>query len=119
MFGGCCGRRIEVTFHDSKQYLGLEDSPAQAAQAVERTAPMAALVYALVLLWFAGRSQEQRDTGWPLRPWYRRKSTPSFPDMLTVLRRDSWQLSISTPSSPPRRPNNSSPLWPDALLATA
>jgi len=87
---------LEVMFHDAKQSLGLEDSPAQAAQAVERTAPMAALVYALVALWYAGRSQEQRDTAWPLRPWYRRKSTPSFPDMLAALRRDSWQLYIST-----------------------
>jgi excisionase family DNA binding protein len=83
--------------------------------------PLAALVYALVLVRYAGRSQEQRDTAWPLRPWYRRKSTPSFPDMLAALRRDAWQLSISTstPPSPRRRPNNSSPHWPDALLATA
>ena len=79
----------------------------------------AALVYALVLLWYAGRSQEQRDTAWPLRPWSRRKSSPSFPDMLAALRRDSWHLYISRPPSPPRRPNNPSPLWPDAPLATA
>ena len=110
---------LEVTFHDAKQYLGLEDSPAQAAQAVERTAPMAALVYALVLLWYAGRSQDQRDTAWPLRPWYRQKSSPSFPDMLAALRRESWRLSISAPPSPPRRPTNASSHWPDALLATA
>ena len=30
-----------------------------------RTAPMAALVYALVLLWYAGRPQDQRATPWP------------------------------------------------------
>jgi DDE family transposase len=110
---------LEVMFHDAKQHLGFEDSPAQTAQAVERIAPLAALVYALVLLWYAGRSQEQRDTAWPLRPWYRRKSTPSFPDMLAALRRDSWQLYISTPPSPTRRPNNPSPHWLAALLATA
>lgn len=109
---------LEVTFHDAKQSLGLEDSPAQAAQAVERTAPMAALVYALVLLWYAGRSQEQRATPWPLRPWYRRKTAPSFPDMLAALRRESWRLYISTPPSPPRCRNNSPISWPDALLAT-
>jgi hypothetical protein len=109
---------LEVMFHDAKQYLGLEDSPAQAAQAVERTAPMAALVYALVLLWYAGRSQDQRATPWPLRPWYRRKTAPSFPDMLAAVRRESWRLYISTPPSPQRLPNNSPISWPDALLAT-
>lgn len=110
---------LEVAFHDCKQSLGLEDSPAQAAQAVERTAPMAALVYALVLLWFAGRSQRQHATAWPLRPWYRRKTTPSFPDMLATLRRESWRLYLSAPPSPPRRRTNSPIPWPDALLATA
>jgi hypothetical protein len=110
---------LEVTFHDAKQYLGLEDSPAQAAHAVERTAPMAALVYALVLLWYAGRSQEQRGAPWPLRPWYRHKTAPSFPDMLAAVRRESWRLYLSSPPSPPRPPNNSSLPWPAALLATA
>lgn len=110
---------LEVAFHDSKQYLGLEDSPAQAAQAVERTAPMAALVYALVLLWYAGRSHEQRGAPWPQRPWYRHKASPSFPDMLATLRRQSWRLFISAPPSPDRCPSNSSLAWPDALLATA
>lgn len=102
-------------FHDAKQYLGLEDSPAQAAQAVERTAPMAALV----LLWYAGRSQEQRGAPWPLRPWYRQKTTSSFPDMLAAVRRESWRLYLSSPPSPQRLPNNSTTPWPDALLATA
>jgi hypothetical protein len=110
---------LEVMFHDAKQSLGLEDSPAQAAQAVGRTAPMAALVYALVLLWYAGRSQEQRTTPWPLRPWYRRKTAPSFPDLLAALRRESWRAYLSAPPSPPRRPNNPPISWPDALLATA
>jgi hypothetical protein len=109
---------LEVAFHDAKQFLGLEDSPAQAARAVERTAPMAALVYALVLLWFAGRSQQQ-VAPWPLRPWYRRKSSPSFPDMLAAVRRESWRLYISTPPSPPRHHNNAAVSWPDALLSTA
>ncbi len=110
---------LGVTLHDAKQHLGLEDSAAQAAPAVERTAPMAALVYALILLWYAGRSRERPGASRPLRPWYRQKSTPSFRDMLAAVRRESRRLYITAPSSPPRCRNNSSIPWPDALLATA
>ena len=46
---------IEVAFHDQKQFLGFEDPQNQAATAVARTAPMAGLVYDLVLLWYAAR----------------------------------------------------------------
>lgn len=110
---------LGVTLHDAKQHLGLEDSAAQAATAVERTAPMAALVYALVLLWYAGRSRARPGASRPLRPWYRQKSTPSFRDMLAAVRRESRRLYITAPSSPLRCRNNSSIPWPDALLATA
>jgi DDE superfamily endonuclease len=110
---------LEVAFHDSKQYLGLEDSPAQATPAVERTAPMAALVYALILLWYAGRQQDHHVTPWLARPWYRHKTNPSFADMLTALRQESWRLFLAAPPSSARRLNNSPLPWPDAVLATA
>jgi len=49
---------------------------------------MALVLYSLVVLWFD-------ETGhallkFPERPWYRRKREPSFQDMVTALRRESW-----------------------------
>lgn len=100
---------IEVAFYNQKQFLGFEDPQNQQATAVTRTAPLAALVYALVLLWYAARVQQGRSSDWPVRPWYRSKATPSFPDMLTALRQDSWRLHFSDPPSPTPVAQNSPP----------
>ena len=115
---------LEVTFHDTKQHLGLADPQAQAATAVRRTAPVAGLVYALILLWYADHVHPDVDAGhrpiaWPQRPWYRAKVTPSFPDMLAALRRAGWRRYLSGPPSQPRRHQNPAFSWPDAVLATA
>ena len=113
-----------MTFHDTKQHLGLADSQAQAATAVRRTAPVAGLVYALILLWYADHvhpdvAAGHRPTAWPDRPWYRAKATPSFPDMLAALRRAGWRRYLSGPPSRPRHHENPAFSWPDAVLATA
>lgn len=93
---------LEVTFHDTKQSLGFEDPQQQVGRAVQRTAPVAALVYDLVLLWYAQQVRAGYAGGWLVRPWYRSKVAPSFPDMLTRLRQDSRPLVISAPPSPAR-----------------
>jgi hypothetical protein len=113
---------LEVTFHDSKQYLGFEDPQNQTATAVRRTAPLAFVVYDLVLLWYAtGYAQRQPPAllGWPARPWYRAKSRPAFPDMLTALRRAGWRRCFSEAAQTAPWPQNPSASWPDAVLATA
>ena len=97
---------IEVAFHDQKQFLGFEDPQNQAATAVARTAPLAGIVYDLVLLWYAARLQQGHATAWTARPWYRSKSTPSFLDMLTAVRHDSWSVRFSDPPSPSPVPQN-------------
>jgi hypothetical protein len=76
---------VEVTFHDSKQHLGFEQPQGWSRRAVERTAPLAMLLYSLVVLWFA----REGHRGWrPLDcPWYASKAEPSFADMLATLRR--------------------------------
>jgi DDE superfamily endonuclease len=103
---------IEVAFHDQKQSLGFEDPQNQAATAVARTAPLAAIVYDLVLLWYAARLQQGHATGWTVRPWYRAKSTPSFLDMLTAVRHDSWSVHFSGPPLPAPVAQNPSTLTP-------
>jgi len=84
-----CRWSIEVTFENSKQLLGLEDPANRTPQAVERTAPMALVLYSLIVLWF--HRLGHRFVQFPDRPWYRRKKEPSFADQLSTLRRLSWQ----------------------------
>jgi hypothetical protein len=110
---------IEVTFHDQKQFLGFEDPQNQTPTAVARTAPMAGIVYDLVLLWYAARVQQGLATGWLARPWYRSKTTPSFLDMLTAVRQESCRLYFSDPPSHGPAAQNSAHSWANDLLATA
>jgi len=80
---------IEVTHHDAKQFLGLEDPANRVPLAVERTAPMAMFLYSLTILWFDQHGHEHLQ--FPERTWYPHKSEPSFADMLTTLRRVTWE----------------------------
>jgi hypothetical protein len=110
---------IEVTFHDQKQFLGFEDPQNQTPEAVARTAPLASIVYDLVLLWYAGRVQQGLATGWLARPWYRSKTAPSFLDMLTAVRQESWRLCFSDPPLPTPAAQKAAHSWANGLLATA
>ena len=110
---------LEVTFHDAKQCLGLEDPQGQTPQAVRRTAPLALIVYALVLLWYADQFHHPRVVRWLPRPWYRTKTAPSFLDMLTALRRAGWQRYMSQPPSAAQLHTNPELSWYDHVLATA
>jgi DDE superfamily endonuclease len=99
---------IEVTFENSKQFLGLEDPANRLPRAVRRTAPMALLLYSVIVVWF-----HQLGHQWvrfPDRPWYRKKAEPSFADLLSTLRRVSWEEKFQgvCPASSPH----------DNLLAT-
>src|SRR3954451_7919894 len=110
---------IEVAFHDQKQFLGFEDPQNQSATAVPRTAPLAGIVYDLVLLWYAARVQQGLAPTWTVRPWYRSKSAPSFLDMLTAVRQESGRLYFSDPPSPGPATQKSALSWANDLLLTA
>jgi len=88
---------IEVTHYDCKQHLGLEDPANRVPRAVQRTAPMAMFLYSLTIVWYAmdGHAEVQ----FPDRPWYWWKKEPSFADMLTTLRRKSWEDKLLSPVS--------------------
>ena len=89
---------IEVAFQNSKTHLGFEQPQGWTPKAVERTAPMAMLLYSLIVLWFArcGHRHDRR----PNCPWYNTKRHPSFADMLATLRRESVREQVpSTPLS--------------------
>jgi hypothetical protein len=110
---------LEVTFHDAKQYLGLEDPQSQTAQAVLRTAPMAGIVYDVVLLWAAGRLQAGHPVTAVTRPWYRTKADPSFLDLRTALRADRGPGDLSAPPMPARRLQNPCPYCHHTLPLSA
>lgn len=104
---------LEVAFHDQKQFLGFLDRQNQAVRAVARTAPLAGIVYALVLLWSADQARQGRAPGWIARPWYRAKTALSFLDLLTAARQAPWHRDVSAPPSSPCCPYNASPPTPD------
>jgi SRSO17 transposase len=84
-----CRWAIECTFENCKQLLGLEDPANRLPKAVQRTAPMALFLYSLVVVWF--HRSGHRLVHFPVRPWYTTKEEPSFADMLTTLRRVSYE----------------------------
>ncbi|HEY3395429.1 MAG TPA: transposase [Lacipirellulaceae bacterium] len=78
---------IEVTFHDSKTHLGFEEPQGWTRRAAERTAPVAMLLYSLIVKWFATEGHRHYR---PLQQsWYAVKPHASFTDMLATLRRRS------------------------------
>lgn len=83
---------LEVAFHDGKQSLGFEQPPGWSRRAVERTAPVALLLYTLTVLWFV--EDGHRDYRPLERPWYTTKREPSFADMLGTLRRVSLREQV-------------------------
>jgi hypothetical protein len=109
---GYAGRwSIEVAFKDLKQRLGFADSQARKKEAVERTAPFVALIYTVLVLWFAQRAHLTALAALPIRPWYRHKCGFSFADVLRTAQRALSPLDVLDPGrslanlhqlSPPR-----------------
>ncbi len=94
---------LEVTIHDSKQSLGFEEPQGWTRRAVERTAPMAMLLYSLVVVWFVREGHRHYRN--IRRPWYPKKDHASFADMLGTLRRESIRekVLITPPTGPGSR----------------
>jgi DDE superfamily endonuclease len=85
---------IECTFENCKQFLGLEDAANRVRLAVSRTAPMALFLYSLIVVWF--HQVGHALVIFPERPWYPRKAEPSFADLLSTLRRVSYEANTAT-----------------------
>jgi hypothetical protein len=85
VLGGYASRwSVEVTYHEAKGQLGFEQPQGWTKWAVRRTAPMAMLLYSLIVLWFSREGHRYYE---PLtRPWYIGKSQASFADMIATLR---------------------------------
>ncbi len=88
-------------------------------RAVQRTAPFAFVVYDLVLLWFAEPAHSATSPAWPVRPWYRHKTAPSFIGMLAALRGALAPARFLEPVCPTPRLANSPTAPPDGDLKAA
>jgi hypothetical protein len=92
---------IEVTFHDAKQHLGIEEPQNRTTLAARRTAPTGFLLYSLVVWWHESVRSEPAKS---LRSWPHKRS-PSFADMLAALRMESLEIMqqnyLSTPIKQP------------------
>jgi hypothetical protein len=87
---------LELTFHETKGKLGLEDPQNRTERAVRRTAPMALWLYSLVVVWYVTFGQTLRFAQIAPVPWHS-KSAPAFSDMLATLRRATWLERLSVP----------------------
>ncbi len=133
---------IEVSFRDVKQHLGAENpqngwgrrksgrgrAPKKPGPqprgnrgrtAVLHTVPLAFVAYAIVVLWYLDEGNARRDVRRARQrsPWYRRKASPSFGDMLVALRRETWARRLSEHPGNQRVLAKLRQLLPDALLA--
>jgi hypothetical protein len=93
ILGYCRRWSVELTFFESKQHLGLHDPRVRSERSVERAHPMAWLVGSLTTLWFC-RSGHEGSQVVRERPWYKKKVTPTFTDMLGALRLQMWEHEI-------------------------
>jgi hypothetical protein len=80
---------IELAFHDSKQFLGLEDPEVRTPLSVERAHPMAWFCLSLVILWYA-LNREQIEKVRRDRPWYKKTVGDTFTEMLGAMRLRLW-----------------------------
>ena len=83
---------IEESHQGSKQHLGFEEPQGWSPQAVQRTAPIAMLLYSLVVVWFAAEGIKTWSA--PKLPWYPSKRQPSFADMVATLERNRLEEGI-------------------------
>ena len=110
---------LEVAFYNAKQFLGLQDPQNRTPLAVQRTAPLALYLHTLVILWFAEHGRFDVEAYRRAHPWYTKKRTPSFADMLACLKMASLWESISR--YPGQKPPSAKKLLPlfQALEAAA
>lgn len=76
---------IEVTFHDSKQHLGLGETQNRKPTAVRRTVPTGLMMYSLVILWH----ECVRENPAPILREWSGKNHSSFAEMIAAIRVDS------------------------------
>jgi hypothetical protein len=80
---------VELAFHDSKQFLGLEDPQVRASLSVQRAHPVAWFCLSLVTLWYV-LNRDQVEKVSRERPWYKKTVGDTFTEMLGAIRLWLW-----------------------------
>ena len=88
---------LECVNREVKQCLGAEGPQSWKGIGPERAASLSLWLYAAIWTWYIPTFGTA--TTWIPRPWYRTKSTPSFLDALSQLRRCLWSERITVMSS--------------------
>lgn len=83
---------IEDTNRNTKQFLGGEQPQTWKGHGPERAAALSLWLYSAVWCWYL--DTHGAAPSWPITPWYRAKSAPSFLDALATLRRALWRHRI-------------------------
>jgi hypothetical protein len=80
---------IEITFEESREYLGAGQACNRVRLAVERTTPFTLYCYTIIVLWYTLHGHAPADVAdrRERQPWYTSKTEPAFPDMAAKLRR--------------------------------
>ena len=81
---------VELAFHDSKQYLGLEDPEVGNVKSVQRAHPMAWFCLSVTVLWYT-LNRKQVEKVYRDRPWYKKTVGETFTDMLGAIRLWLWK----------------------------
>jgi len=98
--------RLEVTFHEAREHLGLETQRQWSDLAILRTTPALLALFSLVTL-MAHQHAKRRKLPIRQAAWYR-KSQPTFSDALALVRRQIWKHacfpSVATPAGYSKMP---------------
>jgi len=80
---------IEITFAESREYLGAGQARNRVRLAVERTTPFTLYCYTIIVLWYTLHGHAPADVAdrRERQPWYTSKTEPAFSDMAAKLRR--------------------------------
>jgi hypothetical protein len=90
---------VEECILEAKQQMGFETTRGWCSRTVTRQAPLAMVLVTLVKAWYARCAAEEPSLLPDRAPWDPFKTRPSFPDMLSALRRVLWQHRISPNST--------------------
>ncbi|MBA3257140.1 MAG: transposase [Pyrinomonadaceae bacterium] len=89
--------QIEVNHRDEKDILGVGQAQVRAEQSVPRHPALAVASYSMLLLAALQSFGPGRTADYPLHPkWRKVGKRPSFLDIVTLLRRDSNEASVSS-----------------------
>jgi SRSO17 transposase len=107
---------LEIAFRDIKQFLGLEGPQSRTQGAVSRTVPFICAVHAVAIAWFCEQGHRlYKKSSCGVGSWYTHKKTPSFQDMLRLLRLQVLrECFFATPAATRGQKNRIAP--PTALL---